>query len=126
MRHSLTAQPPLVHLTLVTGSLLYDALGNHIGQVTDLTAQIDGDRAPITAAIARVERRTVRVPVSEFADLGYAAVRLEHATAADLEAYEAREGELRLAKEVLDNKLIDIRGRRLVHANEIELMRIDG
>ena len=44
----------------------------------------------------------------------------------DLTAFEAREGELRLAKQVLDHKLIDIRTRRLVRANEIELMQIDG
>jgi Mg/Co/Ni transporter MgtE len=45
---------------------------------------------------------------------------------ADLTAFEPYEGELRLAKQVLDHKLIDVRTRRLVRANEIELMLLDG
>jgi CBS domain-containing protein len=116
----------LLHFSLLTGGTLREPQGRKVGRISDLTVLLQDRRAPVSGALARIGDREVYVPASELAELGYGGVRLERAAAADLAPFEQREDELRLAKDVLDHKLIDINSRRLVRANEIELLEIDG
>jgi CBS domain-containing protein len=117
--------PPLIHLSLLLGSALRSPDGSLIGEVIDLTAALADDRAPISGAIIRIDGRDAYIPTVELASIDDDGLHLEPTPAAGPSSFEPPEHALRLAKHVLDHKLIDIRTRRVIRANEVEIMHID-
>ncbi len=118
--------PHVLHLSLVVGGSLLDDAGERIGRVDDLIVSLEGEEyPPVSGVVANVAARQVYVPWVSIAEIGEGRVRLREERL-DLQHFQRRSGEVLLRKDVLDRQLINIDGARLVRANEIELVRLDG
>ncbi len=121
-----TAVPQVLHLSLVVGGALRDASGGRLGRVDDLIVRIEGEEyPPLSGAVAQVAGRQVFVPAESIAELADGRLSLR-GQQLDLQRFQRRTGEILLRKDVLDRQVINIDGARLVRANDIELVRIDG
>jgi hypothetical protein len=118
--------PPILHLSAVIGSPLRDADGERLGKVDDLIVRLGGvGYPPITGFLATVAGRSSYVGVDRISDIGADGVVLRKAKL-DLRHFERRPEEVLLGRDVLDRQLINVKGARLVRANEIELALIAG
>jgi CBS domain-containing protein len=118
--------PHVLHLSLVVGGSLRDDAGERLGRVDDLIVRLEGEEyPPVSGAVANVAGRQVFVPWASVAEIteGHVSLREERI---DLQHFRRRAGEVLLRKDVLDRQVINIDGARLVRANEIELVRLDG
>jgi CBS domain-containing protein/sporulation protein YlmC with PRC-barrel domain len=97
--------------------------GQRLGKVKDVIVRLDlepGHHPPVTGAVVGVDRRELFVPVSLIADLAADPLRLSTARL-DLRAFERREGEVLLKRDLLGHRLIDVATARLVRAQDVEL-----
>jgi CBS domain-containing protein len=96
--------------------------GEEIGRVVDAIARFAGDQAypPVTGFVVRVGRRKVFLDASLVAQLSHAEIVLRSARV-DLRDYERRDGELLLARDVLDHQLVDVDGVQVIRAADLYL-----
>jgi hypothetical protein len=121
-----TQAPPILHLSTVTGSPLRDADGERLGKVRDVIVRLGGvGYPPITGFLVTVAGRTSYLGVERVSDIGPGGVVLRKAKL-DLRRFDRRPEEVLLGRDVLDRQLINVKGARLVRANEIELALIAG
>jgi len=116
----------VLHLSFVAGGALRDSAGERLGRVDDLIVRLEGEEyPPVSGAVADVAGRKVFVPISSISEIAEGRVTLREQRM-DLQHFQRRPGEILLRKDVLDRQVINIEGARLVRANDIELVRIDG
>jgi CBS domain-containing protein len=121
-----TVERPLLRATRVIHSPLVDSRGERLGRVDDLIVRLaDAGYPPVIGLKASIGGRQLFVPVDRIGALAPGRVQLSGDTL-DLKRFERRPGEVLLDEDVLDRRLIDVAGGRLVHANDIELGRVDG
>jgi MgtE intracellular N domain/CBS domain len=119
-------QPRVVHLSLVVGSDLVDRQGGKLGRIDDLIVRLgDAEYPPVSGVLATVAGRQVFVPADAVAEIDHGRITLR-AVQLDVQPFERRPREVLLKKDVLDRQLINIKGARLVRANDIELARLEG
>ena len=85
----------------------------------------EGEHPPVTGFVARYRRRDFFLPrwrIQSFTDAG---VRL-NSDVLDLRPFARREGEVLLARDVLDKQLIDVDGKRVVRVNDVQLIEAAG
>jgi CBS domain-containing protein len=75
---------------------------------------------PISGLVADVRGREVFIPWTQVESLGPEGARLNSARI-DLLPFERRAGEVLLYRDLLDKQLIDIDGRRVIRANDLQL-----
>jgi CBS domain-containing protein len=118
--------PPILHLSSVVGSPLRDSDGERLGKVNDVIVRLGGaGYPPITGFLVTVAGRTSYVGADRVSDIGPGGVVLRKAKL-DLRHFERRAEEVLLKRDVLDRQLINVKGARLVRANEIELALLGG
>ncbi len=118
--------PPILHLSTVLGTPLRDADGERLGKVQDVIVRLGGaGYPPITGFLVTVAGRTSFLGVERVSDIGPDGVVMRKAKL-DLRHFERRPEEVLLRRDVLDRQLINVRGARLVRANEIELALVAG
>jgi MgtE intracellular N domain/CBS domain len=126
MSRQATKAPPILHLSALVGSPLRDSDGERLGRVEDVIVRLGGvGYPPITGFLAKVAGRTSYLGIDRVLGLGERGVVLNKAKL-DLRRFERREEEVLLGRDVLDRQLINVKGARLVRANEIELADIAG
>ena len=101
--------------------------GEEIGRLIDVVARFSGDQAypPITGLVVRVGRRRVFLDASLVEGLTHTEITLRSARV-DLRDFERREGELLLARDVLDHQLVDVDGVQVIRAADLYLARAQG
>jgi CBS domain-containing protein/sporulation protein YlmC with PRC-barrel domain len=100
--------------------------GDRIARVRDLVARIQEGRYPqVVGIVSRASGRDFWIPMAHVAELKPGEVRLSSG-AVDVQRFERRDGELLLAKDVLDRQVIDVKGTRVVRVNDLYLTRISG
>jgi CBS domain-containing protein len=116
----------LLPATQVIHATVADSRGDRLGRVEDLIVRLaDGGYPPVTGLKASIGGRALFVPAARIGSLEPGRVQLSGDTLS-LQRYERRPGEVLLAEDVLDRRLIDVTAGRLVHANDVELACIDG
>jgi hypothetical protein len=126
MNAPVTQAPPILHLSTVTGSPLRDSDGERLGKVRDVIVRLGGaGYPPITGFLVTVAGRTSYLGIERVLDIGPGGVVLRKAKL-DLRRFDRRPEEVLLGRDVLDRQLINVKGARLVRANEIELALIAG
>jgi CBS domain-containing protein len=101
--------------------------GGEIGRVVDIVARFSGEQAypPVTGLIVKVGRRQVWLDANLVAQLGHREITLRSARV-DLRDFERREGELLLARDVLDHQLVDVDGVQVIRAADLYLAPAQG
>ena len=115
-----------VYLSHVLDRPILDAQGGRMARVWDLVVRFGSEpHPPISGLVARQGRRRFYLDWSHVAELSPAGVRLATYTI-DVRPFTRRDGEALLRRDILDKQLIDIDGRRVVRANDLQLAFVRG
>ncbi len=112
----------MLYLSQILGRPIYDAGRDKIASISDILVRYgDDDHPPVIGIVARFRRRDFFIPNRNLAELGEGGARMSSAKL-NLTPFERREGEVLLGKDVLDNQLIDVDGKRVVRVNDVQLI----
>ena len=120
------AEGTSLYLAQILGNPVLDAGGAEIGSVRDLVARFGSEHhPPVTGIVVRQRRREFFVERSEVEIITFKTVKLS-SYRLNLRPFERRPGEMLLRRDILDKQLIDVDGRRVVRANDLQLDWRDG
>ncbi len=112
----------MLYVSQVLNRSVLDARNEKIAVIKDVIVRYgDEEYPPVIGLVARYRRRNFFMPSRDFADLGPNGARMTSAIL-DLTPFIRREGEVLLGKDVLDNQLIDVDGKRVVRVNDVQLI----
>ena len=116
----------MLYLSQVLGRPIRDLEGESVATVKDVITRLGEDDHPqITGIVARYRRRDFFVSRWRITEISAAGVRL-NSDVLNLQPFERREGEVLLARNVLDKQLIDVDGKRVVRVNDVQLIEAAG
>ena len=115
----------VVSLASVVGAPLLNQAGAEVGTIVDFVAKWDGAEPypPITGMVVKVGRRQAWVPGETVAELTDNSAKLR-SSRLDLRDFARREGEVLLARDVLDHQLVDVDGRQVIRAADLYLSKV--
>jgi len=126
---------PFFYLSQVLGRPVRIRRGDRVARIKDLVARLEalnsrGEIAleaypPISGLVVEIEKRDIFIPFGHIETLGPEGARLA-SPLIDQRPFERREGEVLLARDILDKQLIDIDGRRVIRANDLLLTGGEG
>jgi CBS domain-containing protein len=115
----------MLYLSQVLGRSIRDVEGEAVASIKDVVVRLGEDHPPVTGLVARYGRREFYVPRTRFSEFGTPGARLV-ADTLDLTPFARRDGEVLLARDVLDKQLIDVDGKRVVRVNDVQLIKAGG
>ncbi|HSU24808.1 MAG TPA: CBS domain-containing protein, partial [Pyrinomonadaceae bacterium] len=114
----------VLYLSQVLNRPIFDARGDKIASISDVVVRYGEDEyPPVIGLVARYRRRNFFIPRRNIADLGLHGAKIS-SDVLDLTPFTRREGEVQLGKDVLDNQLIDVDGKRVVRVNDVQLIEV--
>ncbi|MBI2760820.1 MAG: magnesium transporter [Chloroflexi bacterium] len=116
-----------MYLSDLIGLPVRDSAGAPLARLLDLIIRPDfvEPYPPVTGLVARLRRRAFFIPWDQVARADEQGITLYSATVS-LEPFRRREGEVLLVRDVLDKQLVDVEGRRVVRANDLQITHRDG
>jgi magnesium transporter len=116
----------MLYLSQVLGRPIRDLEGERVATVKDVIVRLgEDDHPPVTGVVARYRRRDFFILRWRMNDLNQQGVRL-NSDLLDLRPFVRREGEVLLARDVLDKQLIDVDGKRVVRVNDVQIIEAAG
>lgn len=113
--------PQAVLLSAVIGKPVLDREGERVGTVKDLVALLCDDQyPPVIGLVVRLQGREGYIPDDWVADFTGRGVQLALGDP-EPEPFTRRENELLLGGDVLDRRVVDIAGKRVVRINDLQL-----
>ena len=112
----------LISLAGLVGSAAVNEAGDPIGRVSDVVARWDGQEAypGVTGLVLRIGGRRSFAPMEQVDSVKRSGVTLRSATLSLLE-FARREGEVLLARDVLDHQLVDVDGKQVIRPADLYL-----
>jgi CBS domain-containing protein len=112
----------MLYLSQVLGRPIRDLEGERVATVKDVLVRLGSDdHPPVTGLVARYRRRDFFLSRWRVTELNEHGVRL-NSDILDLRPFVRREGEVLLARDVLDKQLIDVDGKRVVRVNDVQII----
>jgi len=112
----------MLYLSQVLGRPIHDLEGERVATIKDVIVRLgEEDHPPVTGLVARYRRRDFFMPRWRIKDFGERGAQL-NSDILDLRPFARREGEVLLARDVLDKQLIDVDGKRVVRVNDVQLI----
>src|SRR4051794_272090 len=112
----------MLYVSQILNRPIFDARNERIAVINDVLVRYgDEDHPPVIGLVARYRRRNFFMPSRHFTDLSIQGAKMTSAIL-DLTPFIRREGEVLLGKDVLDNQLIDVDGKRVVRVNDVQLI----
>lgn len=112
----------MLYVSQILNRPIFDARNEKIAVIRDVLVNYGEDEhPPVIGLVARYRRRNFFMPSRDFTDLGTHGATMT-STIVDLTPFIRREGEVLLGKDVLDNQLIDVDGKRVVRVNDVQLI----
>jgi magnesium transporter len=112
----------MLYVSQIINRPVFDIRNEKIAMIKDVIVRYgDEEYPPVMGLVARYRRRNFFIPSRDFSDLSGLGARLT-STVLDLTPFIRREGEVLLEKDVLDNQLIDVDGKRVVRVNDVQLI----
>lgn len=112
----------MLYLSQILDRPIIDARGEKIAKINDVLVRYGSeDYPPVVGLVARLRRRNFFIPQRNIAQMGESGARMRSAKL-NLSPFERREGEVLLGRDVLDNQLIDVDGKRVVRVNDVQLI----
>ncbi len=116
----------MLYLSQLLARPIFDAEGEKIGVIKDVIVRYgEEDYPPVIGLVARFRRRLFFMPRTKIASLDEGGGRM-NSEVIDLHPFTRRKGEVLLAKDVLDNQLIDVDGKRVVRVNDVQIIEVAG
>jgi magnesium transporter len=116
----------MLYLSQVLGRPIRDLEGEHVATIKDVVIRLGEDEhPPVTGFVARYRRRDFFLLRWRIAEFGEQGVRL-NSDILDLRPFVRRDGEVLLARDVLDKQLIDVDGKRVVRVNDVQIIEAAG
>jgi magnesium transporter len=112
----------MLYVSQILNQPVFDARGEKIAAISDVLVRYgDEEYPPVIGLVARYRRRNFFIASRDYTDLGLHGATMTSAVL-DLTPFIRREGEVLLGKDVLDNQLIDVDGKRVVRVNDVQLI----
>ena len=112
----------MLYLSQVLGRPILDLEGERVATLKDVIVRLGEDEhPPVSGFVARYRRRDFFLPRWRISHFGEAGARL-NSDIIDLRPFMRREGEVLLARDVLDKQLIDVDGKRVVRVNDVQVI----
>jgi magnesium transporter len=115
----------MLYLSQVLGRPLRDVEGERVAAIKDVIVSLGEDHPPVTGLVARYGRRDFYLPRARLARMDEHGAQLNSDTL-DVRPFARRDGEVLLARDVLDKQLIDVDGKRVVRVNDVQLINVAG
>lgn len=116
----------MLYLSQILGRPILDAEGEKIASIKDVIVRYgEEDYPPVLGLVARYRRRNFFMPRKQFSTLTETGAKM-NSEVLDLRPFTRRTGEVLLAKDVLDNQLIDVDGKRVVRVNDVQIIEAAG
>ena len=116
----------MLFLSRVLGRPVRDAGGEEIATLKDLVGRWQPDHGLVVSGlVARVGNRPFFLSWQQVADLTEDGVRFA-SYQVNFQPFERRAGEILLAADLLDRRLIDVRHRKVIRVNDVVLSLSDG
>jgi magnesium transporter len=115
----------MLYLSQVLGRPILDLDGERVAALKDVIVRLgEEDHPPVAGFVARYRRRNFFLPRWRIVHFGEDGVRL-NSDILDLRPFMRRDGEVLLARDVLDKQLIDVDGKRVVRVNDVQIIEAD-
>lgn len=112
----------MLYVSQIVGRPILDLSGEQVAAIKDVIVRYGSeDYPPVVGLVARFRRRDFFVSGRNIAKIDEKGARLSTAKL-DLTPFERRDGEVLLDKDVLDNQLIDVDGKRVVRVNDVQII----
>lgn len=112
----------MLYVSQILARPIFDFRKEKIATIHDVIVKYGREEhPPVIGLVARYRRRNFFIPSRDFRDLSIDGATLA-SVVLDLTPFERREGEVLLGKDVLDNQLIDVDGKRVVRVNDVQLI----
>jgi CBS domain-containing protein len=112
----------MLYLSQVLGRPIRDLDGERVATIKDVIVRLGSDdHPPLTGLVARYRRRDFFLSRWRIAELTQHGVKL-NSDILDLRPFVRRDGEVLLARDVLDKQLIDVDGKRVVRVNDVQMI----
>ncbi len=112
----------MLYLSQILGRPILDFRNEKIASISDILVKYGSEEyPPVIGLVARLRRRNFFISRRNISDLNIQGAKMSSAML-DLTPFERREGEVLLGKDVLDNQLIDVDGKRVVRVNDVQLI----
>jgi len=116
----------MLYLSQILGRPIVDRRAEKIASVRDVLVRYGSEEyPPVVGIVARLKRRDFFIAKRDIQELSVHGAKLSSAKL-DLAPFERREGEVLLGKDVLDNQLIDVDGKRVVRVNDVQIIDTGG
>ncbi len=110
----------MLYLSQILGRPIYDVEGEKMAAIRDIVVRFgEDDYPPVVGIVARFNRRNFFISRKRLATLDETGIRLI-TDKINLRPFTRRDGEVLLAKDVLDKQLIDVDGKRVVRVNDVQ------
>jgi len=114
----------MLYVSQIIGRPIHDTRNEKFAVIKDVIVSYGSDDyPPVIGLVARFRRRDFFVSQRNIAGFDVGGARLGSAKL-DLTPFERRDGEVLLGKDVLDNQLIDVDGKRVVRVNDVQLIDV--
>jgi sporulation protein YlmC with PRC-barrel domain/CBS domain-containing protein len=114
----------MLALTELLGLAVFDSSGNPSGRVRELALAPQEDRAHVCTLIVRTKLGDRTVPFSSVASID-GGIRATTAVS-DWAIVDGSEGLFHLGRDLLDQQIIDVHGRKVVRVNDVDLQQETG
>ena len=112
----------MLYVSQILGRPIFDSRNDAVATVRDVIVRYgEEEYPPVIGLVARYRRRNFFMPVGDVTEIGFHGAKMR-STVLDLTPFVRREGEVLLAKDVLDNQLIDVDGKRVVRVNDVQVI----
>jgi magnesium transporter len=112
----------MLYLSQVLGRPILDLDGERVATLKDVIVRLGEDEhPPVAGFLARYRRRDFFMSRWRISHFGEHGVRLK-SDILDLRPFMRRDGEVLLARDVLDKQLVDVDGKRVVRVNDVQII----
>ncbi len=114
---------PMLYVSQIINRPIFDARNEKIAVIKDVIVRYGReDYPPVIGLVARYRRRNFFMPRRDISELGLGGAQMR-SSILDLNPFVRRDGEVLLRKDVLDNQLIDVDGKRVVRVNDVQIIQ---
>src|SRR5437899_1158490 len=112
----------MLYVSQILSRPIFDLRNEQIAIINDVLVRYgDEEYPPVIGLVARYRRRNFFMPTRDISEIGLHGAKMTSAVL-DLTPFIRRDGEVLLGRDVLDNQLIDVDGKRVVRVNDVQLI----